>query len=126
MRYSKRLLLEAETEAQERRESIEHFAADLDTLGEILSTAHYSGIRWDVCTPHKSLSQILLWTPNGSEFALLRFLKDAGATTAKNVEHNGKLQHTLQVPGMTANACLITPLLDPEADARTMQAQEAA
>ncbi|MGN5354354.1 hypothetical protein ACQ4P5_20340 [Ralstonia sp. L16] len=110
MRYSERLLEELAADTEDRRKGIERYSTDIDSLGEILSTAHYAGVTWDLCDVRSRDTRLLLWCPDELKLALHSFLVANGATETRTIEHEGSLHRTLQLPNVQVPVVLVTPL----------------
>ena len=123
MRYSERLLLDAQAEYERAQLGIRSHAKDLDALGKLLNAMRFE---WATAQIGQHDSRIVLCVYGGQEHAALLFLLDCGATVERRVEVNGYMAHTLAVPDIGIRVVMHIPPLSPSAEAMAMHAPEAA
>lgn len=124
MGYAHELMLSAEADFHERRAGIEHHAASLDALGELLSSAR--GIKWNVCRPDADISHLILTAGDPDEQRLFNLLLEHGATVERKAERVDYTHYSLQIPGVSAGVIVLVPRHDPHPQAQALYAQEAA
>ncbi|MDF3837111.1 hypothetical protein P3W85_29770 [Cupriavidus basilensis] len=113
MKLSERILARFDAEAAEERSVIADRAADVDTLGELISTAYYDGVS---CRPediHVSGSGGLMVPPSGDRVAAIAWMLSHGFTADSTIASPSYTHHLLRHPRLATVVAILVP--SPEA-----------
>ena len=109
MKLSELILARFDADAAEERATIVNSAPDVDTLGELLSTAHYDGVS---CRPEDirvSASGSLMVCPSGDRTETIAWMLAHGFTTDSTVTSVSYTHHYLRHPRLAAVVAILIP-----------------
>jgi hypothetical protein len=109
MKLSELILARFDADAAEERAIIVSRAADVDTLGELLSTAYYDGVS---CRPEDirvSASGNLMVCPSGDKVETIAWMLAHGFITDSTVTSPSYTHHYLHHPRLAAVVVILVP-----------------